>query len=89
LFEDKARRLIFFDVGSLEFDLGDNKTRKVMHKYIDRASWEKAGIIGASPISMMMAKIMMSILGKSKKTRFFKSESEALVWLKGEHNGEV
>ena len=45
---------------------------------------EKIAVFGASPTVRMLAKVILAITGVSKRTRFFKTEQEALAWLKGE-----
>ncbi len=43
----------------------------------------KVAIIGSSSISRMITKVGLSVIGKIKDSRFFKSEEEAVAWLKG------
>lgn len=45
---------------------------------------EKVAVFGASPGVRMIAKVLLTVTGFSKRTRFFKTEDEALRWLKGE-----
>lgn len=45
----------------------------------------KVAVIGVTGISRMVMKIAFNVLGVTKTGKFFKSEGEALVWLKGDN----
>ena len=45
----------------------------------------KSAIVGASPMARMLTKVILAMRKeKASETRFFKSEEEALSWLKGD-----
>ncbi|MBD3286652.1 STAS/SEC14 domain-containing protein, partial [candidate division WOR-3 bacterium] len=46
-------------------------------------NYDKVAVVGASPGARMIAKVALAITGVSKISRFFKTEDEALAWLKG------
>jgi hypothetical protein len=81
-FDGKEHRRMLIDV--------TNNPAKTLSKEVrdsfknqDVSNFEKAAIIGASPVTHMISKVVLAIIG-SKKSKFFKTETEALVWLKGE-----
>lgn len=44
----------------------------------------KVAIIGSSSVSRMLTKVGLTVIGKIKDSKFFKSEEDALAWLKGD-----
>lgn len=60
------------------------ETRVVYREHAKKLPIDKAAVIVASPVIRMIARVAIAALGKSMKTRFVKSDDEALAWLKGE-----
>ena len=58
-----------------------SKARKIMQEFILHEKYGKLAIFGLSPVSRVLASFFMG-MSKKKDMRFFKTEREALVWLK-------
>ncbi len=82
LLEGKAPRYILTDLSRHEGNL-DKATRQALKEKGLDVDFDKQAFVGTSPMTRMMGKMIMAMLGKSKKTGFFGSEAEALTWLKG------
>ena len=85
LFEGKSRRYVLADMsesGSFDSKVMTKEMRESYKKFTDSMNTDKTAIVGASPTMRMVAKIALSITGKSKTTKFFKGKEEALRWLK-------
>jgi len=59
-------------------------TRKAFREHAAILNYKKMAVVGANPAARMLAKVALAVIGQSKVTRFFKTEAEALGWLKGE-----
>jgi hypothetical protein len=57
--------------------------RKAFKEHTGIMNYKKVAVVGANPAVRMLAKVALAVIGKSKVTRFFKTEAEALAWLKG------
>lgn len=90
LFEGKPNRYLICDVSENPARSMSKEGRKWMSEHasrIDHASGigiEKIAIVGSSPVTRMIAKIMVTTLKKANSTQFFRTESEAFRWLKEE-----
>ncbi|MBN2379304.1 STAS/SEC14 domain-containing protein [candidate division WOR-3 bacterium] len=63
----------------------DRETRQRVTKSTEPfTSDTKVAVIGVTGISRMVMKIAFNVLGVVKTGRFFKTEAEALAWLKEE-----
>ncbi len=82
LLEGKSPRYILTDLSQHDGTM-DKATRQAIKERGLDVDFDKQAFIGTSPMTRMMGKMIMAMLGKSKKTGFFGSESEALTWLKG------
>lgn len=61
----------------------DRETRQRVSKSTEAfTSDTKVAVIGVAGISRMVMKIAFNVLGVVKTGRFFKTEAEALAWLK-------
>jgi hypothetical protein len=60
------------------------ETRKAFREHAAILNYKKMAVVGANPAARMLAKVALAVIGQSKVTRFFKTEAEALGWLKGE-----
>lgn len=58
--------------------------RKAFKEHAGIINYKKLAVVGANPAARMLAKVALAVIGKSKVTRFFKTEAEALAWLKEE-----
>lgn len=86
MFEGKARRCALIDMSQtvqVDSKVMTKEMREAYKELTDLMDSDKSAIFGASPAVCMMAKIALAITKRSKSTRFFKTEEEALVWLKG------
>jgi anti-anti-sigma regulatory factor len=87
LLEGKPRRYVLVDMSeSVQFD-ASFMTKEMRNSYkelMNQMDSDKGAIVGASPALRMIAKIALAVIGNSDITRFFKTEEDALAWLKGE-----
>ncbi len=85
MLENKKHRRFLVDLSDVPLQkMVDKEARQVIRNYRDGKDFEKMAIFGASPIARMIAKVMISVAGPSGSTRFFKSEDEAVGWIKEE-----
>lgn len=82
LLEGKTPRYILTDLSGHEGNL-DKATRQAIKERGLDVDFDKQAIVGTTPVTRMIGKMIMAMLGKSKNTGFFGSEDEALTWLKG------
>ncbi|MBD3285312.1 hypothetical protein GF338_03145 [candidate division WOR-3 bacterium] len=64
----------------------DKDTRKLIQENGGNLRFNKAALVGVSPMTRMIAKIVLVVIGKINESRFFKTEEEALKWLLGDIN---
>jgi len=83
-FEGKEIRYSLIDLSEATSEPIQKGTREAFKKYADSLTYDKVAIVGANPTTRMLAKIALAVVGKSKVAKFFKTEEEALKWLKGE-----
>lgn len=81
-FEGKTERLVLVDVSESPVNLIDRDARRALRASGSVINFDKIALVGAVPTTRMIAKIAMGIIGKSDVTKFFKTEEEALRWLK-------
>ncbi|MBD3285311.1 hypothetical protein GF338_03140 [candidate division WOR-3 bacterium] len=74
-------RYILGDLSENPSDLLTKEARQAFKKYKD-VEYDRIAVIGVNPITRMVVKIAIKIIGQSDKTRFFNSEDEALKWLR-------
>lgn len=96
LFEGKPNRYLICDVSENPARSMSKEGRKWMSEHASRIGdasgighasgigIEKIAIVGSSPVTRMIAKIMVTTLKKANSTQFFRTESEAFRWLKEE-----
>ncbi|MBN2381023.1 hypothetical protein JXM67_14590 [candidate division WOR-3 bacterium] len=60
------------------------EVREVYKEHALKLPLDRAAILVNSPILRMAARVVLAALGKTNNTKFFKTEVEALAWLKGE-----
>lgn len=81
--EGRPHRYIIGDLSQNPSDLLTKEARQAFKRYTDTVNYDRIAVIGVNPITRMIVKIAVTIIGQSGKTRFFKTETEALAWLKG------
>jgi hypothetical protein len=84
ILKDKEHRYMIDDGTRVTLTKMDKETRKEFAKAGERIQLEKIAMFGANPMTRMMSKVVVALSGDAKRTRFFKTEDEALAWLKGE-----
>ncbi|MBN2379302.1 STAS/SEC14 domain-containing protein [candidate division WOR-3 bacterium] len=62
----------------------DRQSRGIIQNAAKKFKFGKAALVGVSPVTRMIAKVILAVLGKIEESRFFNAEDEALAWLKGE-----
>ena len=82
--DGKEHRYILGDLSENPTGLLSKGARTAFKENADNLKVEKIAIIGANPSIRMIAKIALTIMGKSDIAKFFKTREEAISWLKGE-----
>lgn len=83
ILEDKKQRCFLVDLTGLPIEkMVDKDSRQVIRNYKDNKEFDKIAVFGASPVIRMIAKVMISVAGSSGSTKFFKSEDEAVDWIR-------
>jgi hypothetical protein len=82
LLEGKTPRYILTDLSRHEGNLDKATRQAIKEKGLD-VEFDRQAFVGTSPVTRMMGKMLMAMLGKSKTPGFFETEAEAIVWLKG------
>jgi len=62
----------------------DKKVREMMREQAERYDLGKMALVITNPAVRMIGKIVISTMGSGDTTRFFKTDEEALAWLKGD-----
>jgi hypothetical protein len=75
---------VLADMSETTTELPTKEARKVFKESLAILNSRKVAVVGASPAARMMAKIVLALTGQSKISHFFKTEAEALAWLKGD-----
>lgn len=83
LFENRKPRLILGDLAENPSDPLTKEARQAFKEY-STVDYDRIAVIGVNPFTRMIVKIAVKIVGQADKTRFFKTEEEALTWLKGD-----
>ncbi len=81
-YTEEQQRYVLCFVDDDAQKLVDKETRKVAAEKGKLIKWSNIAIWGAKPGLRMVAKIVMTAIGKGNSTKFFKSEEESLAWLK-------
>jgi|GEM_PF-875961 len=87
LLADKPRRYLLIDmVESVKMDPStlNKEMRNAYKELLDQIDIDKAAIFGTTPAMRMVARIALALSKWSNTTKFFKTEDEALGWLKEE-----
>jgi hypothetical protein len=84
LLEGKSPKLLLDDSTRVSASKMDKETRKIFMGAGDAVELDRVAVFGADPMTRMMSKIVFTVAGKIDSTKYFKTEEEALRWLKGE-----
>lgn len=83
MFEKMERKYVIVDTSPEPSGMLEKTARRAFREYMESMKVvEKLAVYGAKPVPRMMARAAAAALGKLKVTRFFKTETEALAWLK-------
>jgi hypothetical protein len=82
----KEHRYILGDLSQNPSGLLSKDARNAFKENAEKLMVDKIAIIGANHSIRMIAKIALTIMGKSGIAKFFKTEEEAIKWLKEEKN---
>ncbi len=83
-FTDEQKRYLLAYVAEAAQDLPSKETRRSLRENAPAIQWDRIGLWGAKPGLRMLVKIILVAAGKTRNTKFFATEEEALVWLKTE-----
>jgi hypothetical protein len=83
-FKDKEHKLLFADLTqNVTGGMLDKGARRAIKELSDIVEFDKVGVIGVTQVARMFVKIALSLV-RNQTARFFKTEEEAMAWLKGE-----
>jgi hypothetical protein len=82
LLEGKKRRFFLADISASPNLTIDRDTRKILQQ--DSPEFEKVALVGATPVTRMISKVIVTVVGRSAVTKFCKTQEEALLWLRGQ-----
>jgi len=82
-YKGKDKRYIICDFSENKGKPIDNETRRWMSKNAASIAWNKIAFVGMAPVYRVVAKVMTTVGGQAENTGFFKTDEEALAWLKG------
>jgi hypothetical protein len=78
------RFLLLADLSQNPSGLISKRARQAFKERAQLAPIDQIAVTGANPATRMIAKVALMVMGRSDTARFFKSEAEAITWLKGE-----
>ena len=77
-------RLLLIDLRGSRGNKPSREFRKWMRNHSSEMGFERTACMIDSDVMRVISKFIMSSIGRLKDTQFFKTEEEALKWLKGE-----
>ena len=83
LFADRKPRLFIVD-HTLSPDPVGAETRALLERRAVDLRIDRFAFFGMTNLNRMIARIIMSVAGRSETTWFFKTEAEALAWLRAD-----
>ena len=83
LLEGKPRRQLMVDLSDAG-KMKSRETRKIQNEILKDAEITDVAYVGAAAASRMIAKVMMKLGSLNTATDFFKTDEEALSWLKNQ-----
>jgi hypothetical protein len=78
--EEQQRYILVF-LGPDAQAIIDKETRRLAREKTKDNKWEKIAIYGAKSGVRMLAKVVLTAIGKGKDTKFFPTEKECVEWL--------
>jgi len=81
LLEKNNTRKGIMDLSQANTTSINKETRQVYRRYANILPLDKAAIVVNSPVIRMIAKVVLSTLGKDREARFFTTEQQAFAWL--------
>jgi len=60
----------------------DKEARQLFKEHASALEFDKIALIGATPSIRMISKIVFFVIGRTENAKFFKTEEEAINWLK-------
>lgn len=84
LYEGKPRRYALIDLSEAQGGFLDKSARRAFKEYAPKMQQGKMAVVGAKPVTQILAKAAIAALGGSEMTKFFKDKEEAISWLKEE-----
>lgn len=87
-FTDEQRRYLLLTMFEDAQVMPSKETRKAMREAASLVKLSKIAMCGAKPTVRMLGKIVFAAMGKTKDSKFFATEEEALAWLKDEKGKE-
>jgi hypothetical protein len=73
---------ILVDISQTDTPMWNRETREMLAKSTPTPAGSKVAVIGASAAIRIISKAFVHIAKTQSQTRFFKTEEEALAWLK-------
>lgn len=89
ILEGKTHRRLLADVSSVPGLQMNKETRNILKEKARELNLERMAVVGASPITRMLAKIVTTVLGVRGDTKFFRTVTEAVDWIIQETLTEV
>ncbi|MBN2381021.1 STAS/SEC14 domain-containing protein [candidate division WOR-3 bacterium] len=80
--EGSRHHLVLVDLTEGPTNMVDKEARRAFRETANPKDYDKVAIFGASAATRMLAKVVLAITGVSKIAQFFKTEQEAIEWLK-------
>ncbi len=82
IFDGRKHCRILCDLTESSAGLISRGVRRAFKENANIVDYEKITLVGANPSMRMVAGVILTITDTVSKTRFFKTEAEALAWLK-------
>ena len=81
MFEARSRRRILID-HRLSPNPPGRESRAVLQDRVGKLEVEKIAFYGLTNLNRVVAKIVVAVIRKKDSTRFFKTEAEAIIWIR-------
>jgi hypothetical protein len=79
---EAKRQRILIDVSEASMPKWSREVRQALAESTDTPVNTRTAVIGISPALRVLSKAIIRVAGKHSETRFFKTEEEAIRWLK-------
>ena len=83
LYVGKSKKLMLVDHTQSPQAVG-RETREVLERRGEAINYDRTGFYGMTNLNRVVARIIVSLLGRSDRTGFFADEAEAVAWLTSE-----